>query len=87
MKTDSIRVRLNSNEKQDIESLAIDYGLTSSDVVRLAMTAFIREVKRNNGHVILPCEIRFLKTEIPIKELADAIEKGATKPLLKKKIG
>lgn len=59
MKTETLAVRLQVDQKQKLERFAEKVGLTPSDLIRAAVTALLEEPETLKGKITLPLRVSF----------------------------
>jgi len=50
----SMGIRLDPEDRKNLENLAGLWGLNAADIVRMAIKSLINEAKENNGRIELP---------------------------------
>ena len=59
MKTETLAIRLQVDQKRKLERFAKQVGLTPSDLIRAAVTALLEEPETLKGKITLPLRVSF----------------------------
>ncbi|MDC0088134.1 hypothetical protein OAI07_01185 [Akkermansiaceae bacterium] len=73
-----ITVRFSEDEMEQLDALAVSYGVSSATVIRWALKALVEYVEMNNGKITLPLDFtEIMKQSASVNPLSSLEEQSS----------